>query len=285
MPTETGSTANGISSPDVRRCVARRLTPLYSMFLATVTTLGCGSGPGNGETSEAGPGGRQQPLALSPSQELAVGRRAYQEVLDGVRDRALPESSAEVRRVREVVDRIVRAAAIEPLQREILLRVRGYRFEWEVNVVHDGQVNAFCLPAGKMVVYTGILPVAGNSDQLATVLGHEMAHALAHHSSERVAREKSASNILRSLSYDRMQESEADHIGLFLMTFAGYDPEQAVAFWERMHASAGAGGRPPEFLSDHPSDERRMRDLRGWAPKARAAKQAYDAERVTPGGR
>jgi predicted Zn-dependent protease len=133
-----------------------------------------------------------------------------------------------------------------------------------------------------MVVFTAILPLAATDDQLATVLGHEMAHALSHHASERIARERSGANILRSLSYDRMQESEADHIGLFLMTFAGYDPDQAVVFWERMHAAVGGHGRPPEFLSDHPSDERRAADLRGWAPKARAAKRAFDEGRVAP---
>src|SRR4029079_6821477 len=131
------------------------------------------------------------------------------------------------------------------LQREISLRTKGYRFEWEASVVRDRQVNAFCLPAGEIVVFTGLLPVATTDDQLATVLSHEMAHALAHHVSERVAREQSATNILSSLSYDRLQESEADHIGLFLMTFAGYAPDQAVVFWERMHAAAGVGGRPP----------------------------------------
>ncbi len=223
-------------------------------------------GTGPSVESEEGPGGRPQPLALSPSQELAVGRRAYGEVMGDVRDHALSDSSEESRRVRKVVDRIARAAAIESLQREILLRVKGYRFEWEASVVRDRQVNAFCLPAGKMVVYTGILPVTGNDDQLATVLGHEMAHALAHHASERVARERSATNILRSLSYDRLQESEADHIGLFLMTFAGYDPDQAVVFWERMHAM-GVAGRPPEFLSDHPSDDYRIRSLRSWGSR------------------
>jgi len=219
-------------------------------------------------------------LALSPAQELAVGRRAYAEVMGEVHDRTLGDGDAEVRRVRSVMDRIARAAAIEPLQREISLRTKGYRFEWEASVVRDRQVNAFCLPAGKIVVFTGILPVAATDDQLATVLDHEMAHALAHHVSERVARERSATNILRSLSYDRLQESEADHIGLFLMTFAGYDPDQAVLFWERMHA-AGVGGRPPEFLSDHPSDEHRARDLRGWIPPARAAKKAFDEGRIT----
>ncbi len=134
-----------------------------------------------------------------------------------------------------------------------------------------------------MVVFTALLPTAENDDQLATVLGHEMAHALAHHASERVAREQSGANILRSLSYARMQESEADHIGLFLMTFAGYEPEQVVAFWERMHSGAGAHGRPPEFLSDHPSDEHRVRDLRAWLPKAKAAKKAFDGGRIASG--
>jgi len=286
MPTGSNSFAGKAIAPGVRRYLARPSAVVCALLLVAASSIGCsgGSGPG-GDPAEAGPGGRQQPLALSPAQELAVGRRSYAQVMDEMRGRTLPDGSEEARRVRGVVDRIARAAAIEPLQREILLRVRGYRFEWEAAVVRDRQVNAFCLPAGKMVVYTGILPVAKTDDQLATVLGHEMAHALAHHSSERVARERSAANILRSLSYDRMQESEADHIGLFLMTFAGYDPDQAVAFWERMRAAAGAGGRPPEFLSDHPSEEHRIRDLRGWAPQARAAKKAYDDGRVAPAGR
>ena len=247
--------------------------------LVVVLAAGCSFQPAReGE----GPGGREQPLALTPAQELAVGRRAYREVMDEVGDRVLPAEAPETERVRRVTDRIARASEIEPLQREIKLRVRGYRFEWEVNVVRDRQVNAFCLPAGKVFVFTGILPVIGDSDdRLATVLGHEIAHALAHHASERVARERGGANILRSLSYDRMQESEADHIGVFLMTFAGYDPDRAVEFWERMHR-AGPGGSPPEFLSDHPSDEHRIANLRAWAPKARAAKKAYDEGRIAP---
>jgi predicted Zn-dependent protease len=240
-----------------------------------------GCGPlGGQEEAGAGPGGRTQPLALSPGQELAVGRRAYREVLDEVGDRLLPEYAPEVRRVRGVVGRLAGAATNEPLQREIMLRVRGYQFEWSADVVRDRQANAFCLPAGRMFVFTGILPVAVSDDQLATVLGHEMAHALAHHASERVARENSGASVLRSLSYDRMQESEADHIGVFLMTFAGYDPDQAVAFWERMRTAAG--GSPPEFLSDHPSPEHRTQDLRAWAPKARTAKRAFDEGRIQP---
>jgi len=112
------------------------------------------------------------------------------------------------------------------------------------------------------------------------VLSHEMAHALAHHGSERVAREQEGGSIFRRLSYDRFQESEADHIGLFIMTFAGYDPDEAVEFWKRMQRAHGGG--LPEILSDHPSDENRVRALREWAPKARAAKRAFDSGRIAP---
>jgi predicted Zn-dependent protease len=178
-----------------------------------------------------------------------------------------------------VVDRLAAAAKIEPLQREINLHVQGYTFDWNVSVVQSRQVNAFCLPAGEIVVFTGILPVAATDDQLATVLSHEMSHALAHHGSERVAREERGGGKLSQLRYDRYQESEADHIGVFLMAFAGYDPYQAVEFWLRMERLS-QGGQPPEILSDHPSHETRIKQLRAWAPRAAAAKQAYDEGRV-----
>jgi metalloendopeptidase OMA1, mitochondrial len=227
-----------------------------------------------------GPGHRQQELGLSPREELEVGRRAYREVLAEYRGRTLPDSAPEVQRVERIVRGLAKAAEIEPLQREINLRVRGYTFEWEVRVVRDRQINAFCLPAGKMVVFTGIIPVAQNEAQLAAVLSHEMAHALAHHGSERVAREQSGGGILRSLQYDRSQESEADKIGVFLMPFAGYDPEEAVTFWRRMARITGEGGQVPEILSDHPSHATRIKNLAAWAPKARAAKKAYDEGRI-----
>jgi predicted Zn-dependent protease len=240
---------------------------------------------GSYDPSGRGPGGRQQPLGLSPAQELAVGRRAYREVLGELRDRLLPEQSAPVERVRHITARIARVIQIEPLQREINLHLRGYRFDWVANVVRDRQVNAFCLPAGYVFVFTALLQATGdNDDQLAAVLAHEMAHAVAHHASERVARESSGDNILRSLSYNRMQESEADHVGLFLMTFAGYDPEQAVAFWRHMHRLESQHGRRPEIFSDHPSDEHRLRDLEGWVGQARAAKRQYDRGAIAPAG-
>jgi predicted Zn-dependent protease len=232
-----------------------------------------------------GPGRREQPLALNPRQELEIGRRAYDEVMAEYRDRLQPPGSPEVRRCRRVMERLAKAAEIEPLQREINLRIRGYRFEWEVNVIREATVNAFCLPAGKTFVFTGILKVIGGDDDfLATVISHEMAHALAHHASERIARDRSGGGgVLRKLSYQRGQEAEADHVGVFLMTFADFDPDKASAFWERMRQASGAHGRErPEWLSDHPSHENRARMLAEWAKHARQGKRAYDAGHVAP---
>jgi predicted Zn-dependent protease len=258
------------------------------VLLAAVLLVGCDMpleprpGPERGE----GLGGRTQPLALSPKQEWTIGLRAYREVMEQFGDQLLPPDHAEVRRVRHITDKIARAAEIEPLQREINLRLRGYRFAWEANVIRDPKVNAFCLPAGKVFVFTGILPVAGNDDaELATVLSHEIAHALAHHASERLAREQSGGGVFRNLRFSRDQESEADHIGLFLMTFAGYDPHRAVAFWESMHRRMANSQHPPEFLSDHPSDEHRIAAMREWVPRAIAGKKAFDEGRIAPAGR
>jgi metalloendopeptidase OMA1, mitochondrial len=261
--------------PSRRPSVSIRPLAVCLVFVAGCGPMGEDEAARRGE----GPGGREQPLALSPAEELNVGRQAYREALNEHRDQILPSSDQRTIRARNVVERLAKASQIEPLQREINLRIRGYTFEWEVTVIRDSQVNAFCLPGGKMVVFTGILPVAETDDQLATVLSHEMAHALAHHGSERVARERSGGNILRKLQYDRYQESEADKIGVFLMPFAGYDPEEAVQFWIRM-TRMGRGGQPPEILSDHPSDMTRIRQLRAWAPRAKAAKQAYDEGRI-----
>ena len=120
-------------------------------------------------------------------------------------------------------------------------------------------------------------------DELAAVLSHEVAHALAHHSSERLARERKAGrsflSAFQDLAYNRAQESEADKIGVFLMTFAGYDPRAAVHFWEKMQRAKSGGGLP-EILSTHPRSEKRAAELRKWVPRALAAKKAFDAGNV-----
>ncbi len=259
---------------------ARRV---HFVALAVILSLGCDTQQfaGNAE----GPGRRPQQLALAPEQELRLGREAYREILSHPEKygRTLPADRPEVQRARGITRHIVEAAGIEPLQREINLRLHGYRFEWEVNVLQNPQVNAFCLPAGKIVVFTGILPVAEDDDQMATVLSHEIAHALAHHASERLARSQSSD--IRGKAYDRQQEAEADHIGVFLMTFAGYDPNEAVRFWVRMAQASAGRSRPPEFLSDHPSDAHRIQALRNWVPTALAANQAYKEGRIAPARR
>jgi predicted Zn-dependent protease len=230
-----------------------------------------------------GPGRRAQQLGLRPEQELALGQQAYDEVLQRSRRQILPADDPRVQRVREIARRIVRAAGIRPLQREINLHLEGYDFEWAANVIADERVNAFCLPGGKIAVYTGILRVAENDDQLATVMSHEIAHALAHHSNERVTRDESGSvSVLLEKAFDRQQEAEADHIGVFLMTFAGYRPEEAVRFWVNMRRANAGGAGIPEILSDHPSDERRIQNMRQWVPRALAGKQAFDEGRIAP---
>jgi metalloendopeptidase OMA1, mitochondrial len=263
---------------------------------------------GGGPESE-GPGHRPQRLALTPEQELAVGRDAYREILK--KADVLPSDHPAVDRVRRIGRRIVAATQIRPLLREINLHEEGYRFEWEFNVIDSDRVNALCLPAGKVAVFTGLLAFVRSDDELATVLGHEMAHALAHHASERLALNPADAEALRaaggrlsdvdeprrrsllglldagaaleSLSYNRFQESEADHIGVFLMTFAGYDPEAALEFWGRMQGASAGSIRLPEILSNHPADARRLAQLRGWVPLAEGGKRAYDRGEIAPG--
>ena len=265
-----------------------RLLAAASVLLGVAVAVACGgpggdSNPNEGGRQGEGPGRRYQPLALSPAQEERLGEKAYRQILDE-EDHVLPKDDPAVEKVREVGMRIVKAAHIEPLEREINLHVDWRYYDWEFNVLRSRKVNAFCLPGGKVAVYTALLRVTENDDQLATVLSHEIAHALAHHTSERLAREQNSGRSLRSLAFERGQESEADHIGVFLMTFAGYDPRQAVAFWQRMEEMTGGSGMP-EILSDHPSDERRIRQLQGWARLAEGAYRAYKSGRIAPAAR
>jgi predicted Zn-dependent protease len=176
-------------------------------------------------------------------------------------------------------------------------------FAWEFNVVDDSKtVNAFCMPGGKVVVYTGILNVTKNEDALAVVMGHEIAHALAHHGNERMSQQLVAQLGLGSLDialskqpsqtrqilmsaagagaqvgvmlpFSRKHESEADEIGLYLMAMAGYNPNEAAPFWQRMGGSGGS--RPPEFMSTHPDPTKRSETLKELVPKAKAMAKKY----------
>jgi predicted Zn-dependent protease len=291
------------STPILRFAPVPVFASILTALILGLCSWGCGP-PGAPEGE--GPGHRGQPLALTPLQELQLGRKAYAEVLAKAGAKVLHDNDERVARVREVGGRIIQAAQIEPLQAEINLNLRGYHFEPAFSVIEDKQVNAFCLPGCKICVFTGLLEVvAGKDDYLATVLGHEVAHALAHHANERIARAQRFEQAvgvaggsmdqmaphdkgtligllgggleqLYSKAYDRQQESEADHIGLFLMKFAGYDPHKALAFWQRMMEISARQARPPVILSDHPSDAQRMRQIAAWIPQAEGAFQAYN---------
>lgn len=168
-------------------------------------------------------------------------------------------------------------------------------YKWEFNVVDDPTVNAWCMPGGKVVVYSGLLPVTQNETALAVVMGHEIAHAVAKHGNERMSQQLKAqalgtvlsvavsgspqatqdifniafgvSGNLSLLKYSRTHETEADKIGLVFMALAGYDPHEAIPFWERMSKMSN-GAKPPQILSTHPSDAQRINDLKAWLPEA-----------------
>ena len=220
-------------------------------------------------------------VGLSDAQQTQLGSQQYAKTLE--QDRAEIVSSGP--HTRRSAGRQADRGGRRPRQ-------AGVR--WKVTLLRKNEANAYCLPGGKIVVYTGILPVTGNDAALATVLGHEVAHATAEHSAERIEREhltKVAAAIVAggvaftpgsisaswrcsappdTLRFSRSQESEADHIGLVYMARAGYDPRQAVAFWKRMQR-ASKGKEPPEFVSDHPSDEHRIERIEKWLPEAERA--------------
>jgi predicted Zn-dependent protease len=291
-----------------RHSPRRKWAVLAGLALTFVALSGCmrgGPERQGGPAGREGPGRRRQSLALTPAQELSLGRQAYDEVIGKAKreGKLLPPGHPDVKKVLRVGARIREAAMIEPLQREINLSVRNYEFVWMFNVIDDPQVNAFCLPAGYVAVYTGLLRVVQTDDELAAVLGHEVGHALAHHASERLARTGKFNRALEAVggamgtmdsptrkrligllaggavlytkSYDRQQESEADHIGIFLMTFAHYDPDQAVGFWQKMRQMSAGRPQPPAILSTHPSDAQRIQQIQKWVPYAKAALQAY----------
>ncbi len=224
--------------------------------------------------------GRKQLLIVSESQEIAMGVNAYREILSS-------EKLSTNRRYVDMVNRVGRRIAAVADRPD---------YQWEFNVIASPQQNAFALPGGQVAVYEGIIPICQNEAGLAVVMSHEVAHALARHGGERMSHSTIQSGLQKGLDFvarnqeegqkkiimaaygitseyaairpfSRVQESEADHIGLILMAKAGYDPQEAPRFWERF-AEAGQGRKHPEFLSTHPSDEHRAADLRALLPEA-----------------
>jgi predicted Zn-dependent protease len=242
--------------------------PLASLVLVASVLVSCETVPITG---------RSQLNLLSEPDEVQMGVQAYKEVVGKAKVSRDPVANAQVTRVAQ---RIIAVSEKPDLP-------------WEVKVIDENQANAFALPGGKIAVYTGILPITRDDAGLAAVIGHEVGHVLARHSAERVSQQMVTqglggalvSGVLGTdpqtsqmvaglfaqglmLPWGRKQESEADHIGIILMAKAGYDPHAARDLWVRMAEASKGSSRPPEFLSTHPSEETRIRQIEAWLPEA-----------------
>lgn len=253
-----------------------------ALFLIFLSVFSCNTNPFSGKKT----------LALVPnSQILPMAFQQYDEFLAASN---VINSTSETNMVKNVGVKITKAA-------ERYLNANGYQgylkdYRWEYNLVEDTQVNAWCMPGGKIVVYTGILPITKSETGLAAVMGHEVAHALTNHGQQRMSAGQLqqlgavagnvafmddpqnqdifnqaygiGSNLGVMMPFSRSHETEADKIGLTLMAIAGYDPIEAANLWERMKAKGGEA--PPEFLSTHPSNDTRIANIKTWVPEAKA---------------
>jgi predicted Zn-dependent protease len=235
--------------------------------------------------------GRNRVIMMDESQLASISATQYTSMLKQAKVSTDPTGTAMLARI---ATRLV--AATESLAQEYGFANDLSVYKWEFTLIDEPKtVNAFCMPGGKVVVYTGIMPIAENEEGLAVILSHEVAHAIAKHGNERMSQKSlvNAGGILLTeftktspaetqqlfgsvygigttlgvlLPYSRDHESEADHIGLILMQKSGYDPRAAIGFWERMSANSG-GKAPPEFMSTHPSDETRIAKIKAAIEK------------------
>lgn len=232
-------------------------------------------------------------MTLIPEGELiAMSEQEYSKFL--AEHPPLPDSDSRTQMVKSCGQRIQKA--VEQFHRDKKAADNLEGFAWEFNLVDEKPVNAWCMPGGKVVVYTGLLPVTKDEQSLAIVMGHEIAHAIARHGNQRMssalalqaggailsvalaqkpqltqeifAQAYGVTAGLGSLKFSRSHETEADKMGLIFAAMAGYNPEVAIEFWQRM-AEAGSGQAPPEILSTHPSDETRIKNLQKFMPEAK----------------
>ena len=235
--------------------------------------------------------GRQQSLMVSDGDVLSLSTQQYQEFMKTAK---LSTNAANTNMVKRVGQNL--ATAVTNYLNANGMSADVQNFKWTFNLVQNKEANAWCMPGGLICVYEGILPLTQDEPSLAIVLGHEIAHAVARHSAEQMSTKikqqygmqigaavlggmgvgTNTSSIIqavaaqgfnfKNLSYSRNHESEADHMGLIFAAMAGYDPQVAVAFWQRM--AAASNNQRSEFLSDHPSDATRIKQIQGWMPEA-----------------
>lgn len=237
--------------------------------------------------------------SLDANEEKALGLQAYQQIL--AQEPPLDPNAQISRDVRDIAQRLIAKVDVveAALAQEHGLQPGHFSrdFEWEVNVIQSDQVNAFCLPGGKMAVYTGLVPVARSRDAMAVVMGHEIAHALLRHGAQRMAQQKltqigqmagaasgmdpqqqqmvmAAMGYGYLLPYARSHETQADEVGLMLAAAACFDPREAVPLWQRMDQASG-GRSQPEFSSTHPNPGTRIQTLQGLMPKALEYRQKF----------
>ncbi|MCH2198709.1 MAG: M48 family metallopeptidase [Flavobacteriales bacterium] len=235
--------------------------------------------------------GRKQVNLLPESQMIGMSLEAYNDFL--TQSNVLPPSDRQAQKVSKVGQKI--SAAVEQYMNENHLQKRIEGFQWEFQTIDDPTVNAWCMPGGKIAFYTGILPVCEDEAGIAVVMGHEIAHAIARHGNERMSQQLivqaggltlavllsekpqmaqdlflmsyGIGSTLGSLKFSRQHESESDMLGLVFMAMAGYNPDEAPAFWQRMSEQSG-GQAAPEFLSTHPSHDTRIAELNAFIPEA-----------------
>jgi len=261
------------------RCVGRGA---WLLLLASMFTLSCSTVPITG---------RKQFNIIPNATMLSMSFQQYNEFLQA---NALSKDAAQTAVVKRTGQRIQHAVETYFAERGMSNQLKDYA--WDFNLVESEEVNAWCMPGGKVVVYTGLMKLTANEAELAVVMGHEIAHAVAEHGNERMSQGLMTqfgglalskaleqkpedtqqlwmtvfglgSQVGVLLPYSRLHEAEADELGLIFMAMAGYDPNAALTFWQKM-AAQGGGGSTMEFLSTHPSDETRIRKIRELLPKA-----------------
>lgn len=254
-----------------------------------------------GTTSTVPITGRKQRISVSDDAILSQSFQEYNSYMQKVKKST---NVANTQMVQRVGTRLANAV-------DTYLKNNGYadltkNYKWEFNLVQDNTANAFCMPGGKIVVYEGLLPYTKDEACLAIVLGHEIAHAVARHSQEQLTKQQTEQTItglagialgtagintdglsswaslglnLLNCKYSRANESEADHMGLIFAAMAGYNPDEAIPFWQRMQS--GSSSNTIALFSDHPTDAKRIQDIKGWLPEAEKYYQAYKASHTS----